>query len=120
MDRGCGVYRTEESLRETSEKVAELRDRYRSVRLTDRSRIFNADLMHTMELGFMLEVSQCVVDGALARKESRGGHARADYPTRDDQNFLHHTLFYRQEDGSPRLEKGPVAKTKWEPEERKY
>jgi len=120
MDRGCGVYRTEESLRETSEKVAELRDRYRSVRLTDRSKIFNADLMHTIELGFMLEVSQCVVDGALARQESRGGHARADYPTRDDVNFLHHTLCYRQEDGSPRLEKAPVAKTKWEPEERKY
>jgi len=120
MDRGCGVYRTEETLRETSEKVAELRDRYRSVRLTDRAKIFNADLMHTIELGFMLEVSQCVVDGALARKESRGGHARADFPTRDDENFLHHTLFFRQEDGAPRLEKGPVAKTKWEPEERKY
>jgi fumarate reductase flavoprotein subunit len=120
MDRGCGVYRTEETLRETSEKVAELRDRYRSVRLTDRATIFNTDLMHTIELGFMLEVSQCVVDGALARQESRGGHARADYPTRDDENFLHHSLFYRQEDGSPRLEKGPVGKTKWEPEERKY
>jgi fumarate reductase flavoprotein subunit len=120
MDRGCGVYRTEETLRETSEKVAELRDRYRSVRLTDRATIFNTDLVHTMELGFMLEISQCVVDGALARQESRGGHARADYPTRDDQNFLHHTLCYRQEDGSPRLATAPVTKTKWEPEERKY
>jgi fumarate reductase flavoprotein subunit len=120
MDRGCGVYRTAETLRETSEKVAELRDRYRNVAATDRSTIFNADLMHTIELGFMLEVSQCVVDGALARQESRGGHARADYPTRDDQNFLHHTLCYRQEDGSPRLATAPVTKTKWEPEERKY
>jgi fumarate reductase flavoprotein subunit len=120
MDHDCGVYRTEEGLREASAKVAELRDRYRRVALVDRSTVFNSDLMHTIELGSMLEISQCVVDGALARKESRGGHARADYPTRDDESFLHHSIFYRQEDGSPRLEKGAVGKTKWEPEERKY
>ncbi len=120
MEKGCGVYRNEESMRATSEKVAELRDRYRDVGITDRAAIFNTDLTNTLELGFLLEAAQCVVDGALARKESRGAHARADYPTRDDENFLHHTLCYRNEDGSPRLEKGEVSITRWQPEERKY
>jgi len=120
MESGCSVYRKEETIRATTEKVAELRDRYQNVGITDRSSIFNTDLTNTIELGFLLEAAQCVADGALARHESRGAHARADYPTRDDDNFLHHTLCYRQDDGSPRLEKGKVGMTRWEPEERKY
>ncbi|HET6451821.1 MAG TPA: succinate dehydrogenase/fumarate reductase flavoprotein subunit, partial [Spirochaetia bacterium] len=76
-------------------------------------------LRDVLEIGNMLELAQAVTAGALARRESRGSHARVEYPARDDANFLRHTLAYRT-DGLPRLSYVPVARTKWEPMERKY
>ena len=87
--------------------------------MQDTSEVFNTNLRDVLEIGSMLELAQTVAAGALHRKESRGSHARVEYPKRDDVNFLKHTLAYRTE-GLPRLSYIPVARTKWEPMERKY
>jgi hypothetical protein len=82
--------------------------------------VFNTDLTQALELGFLLELAECMVVSGLARKESRGAHARPyDYPERDDENFLRHTLV-TWEDGGPRLDWRPVTMTKWQPEVRTY
>jgi aspartate oxidase len=100
--------------------VAELRDRYRSVVVEDKGQVFNNDLTQALELGFLLELADCMVVSGLARKESRGAHARPhDFPDRDDENFLRHTLVTWQ-DGRPKLNWKPVTLTKWEPMERTY
>ena len=89
------------------------------VGVSDPSEVFNTNLRDVLEIGSMLELAQAVAAGALMRKESRGSHARVEYPARDDVNFLKHTLAYRTE-GLPRLSYIPVARTRWEPMERKY
>jgi succinate dehydrogenase flavoprotein subunit len=82
--------------------------------------VFNNDLTQALELGFMLDLASCMVVAGLARKESRGAHARPhDFPARDDENFLRHTLV-TWEDGAPSLDWRPVTITKWQPEERRY
>ncbi len=86
---------------------------------SDPSEVFNTNLRDVLEIGSMLELAQTVAAGALISKESRGSHARVEYPARDDVNFLKHTLAYRTE-GLPRLSYIPVARTRWEPMERKY
>ena len=83
-------------------------------------RRFNSDLLEAIELGFLLDLAEVLVVGARARNESRGGHFREDYPTRDDVNFMRHTMAYRNEDGSIRLDYKPVVETRYKPMERKY
>lgn len=120
MERGAGVFRTEESLRELTEDLQKLRQRFGRARLDDHSRTFNTELVATLELEFLLDSAETIAHSALARKESRGAHARRDYTERDDENFLAHTLAYYKEGASPRLEYRPVRRTQWEPQARTY
>ena len=97
------------------ELIAGLRARYELVVVEDKGEVFNNDLTQALELGFLLELAECMVLAGLARKESRGAHARPyDYPDRDDDQFLRHTLV-RWEDGRPELDWSPVTITEWEP-----
>jgi succinate dehydrogenase / fumarate reductase, flavoprotein subunit len=120
MHENFGVFRREDQMLAQGDRVLQLRERYERVVVDDKGEVFNSDLTQTLELGFLLELAQCMVVSGLARKESRGAHARPyDYPDRDDENFLRHTLV-TWEDGSPSLGWKPVTMTKWQPEERKY
>jgi len=119
MFRDCGVFRTAEGLTSLREKLTELRHRYSRVGVRDKSRTFNMDLVETIETGYLLDVAEAVVAGALAREESRGGHFREDFPQRDDVNWLKHTLAYRTSGGIEMRYK-PVVITRFEPKERKY
>jgi succinate dehydrogenase/fumarate reductase flavoprotein subunit len=120
MHENFGVFRREEQMLEQGDVVRGLRERYERVVVEDKGDVFNTDLTQALELGFLLELAECMVVCGLARKESRGAHARPhDYPARDDENFLRHTLV-TWEDGAPTLDWKPVAITKWQPEERTY
>ncbi len=120
MHVNFGVFRREDQMERQGEIVRSLRERYERVVVDDKGSVFNSDLTQALELGFLLELAECMVVAGLARKESRGAHARpSDYPDRDDENFLRHTLV-TWENGAPRLEWRPVTITKWQPEERKY
>ena len=102
------------------EIVRSLRERYERVVVEDKGEVFNSDLTQALELGFLLELAECMVVSGLARRESRGAHARPyDYPDRDDESYLKHTLV-TWEDDAPKLDWKPVTMTKWQPEERKY
>jgi len=120
MMANAGVFRTEETLLKQRAVIAELRERYRNIRIDDKSKIFNTDLQEAIEFGQMLDYSSFIVEGAIARKESRGAHYRDDYPKRDDENFLKHTFATMNEDGSINIEYGDVVLGKFEPQERKY
>jgi len=120
MENGAGIYRTHSSLAEAATKLRELQERFPNVALDDHSRTFNTELTAAIELGFMLDVGEAIVQSALHRTESRGAHQRTDYPKRDDEKFLAHTLIYRNEDGSTRDEYLPVTITRWPPGERVY
>jgi len=120
MHENFGVFRREDEMLEQGEIVRGLRERYERVVVEDKGDVFNTDLTQALELGFLLELAECMVVCGLARKESRGAHARPyDYPDRDDENFLRHTLV-TWEDDAPALDWRPVTITKWQPEERKY
>ncbi len=119
METGCGVYRNGEMIETAARKIRELRGRFRNIRIDDRNSVFNTDLTAAIELDFMLDIAQAIVDGASKRTESRGAHQRRDYKQRDDQRFLAHTLALRTDDG-PRIEYLPATITRWQPEERKY
>jgi succinate dehydrogenase / fumarate reductase, flavoprotein subunit len=120
MHENFGVFRREQQMQREGEIIAGLRERYERVIVDDKGRLFNSDLTQALELGFLLELAECMVVAGLARKESRGAHARPyDYPTRDDENYLHHTIV-RWRDGGPELTTAPVRMTKWEPKERTY
>lgn len=108
MDRNCGVFRTEETLTEQRGVVADLKRRFADIGLDDHGRTYNLDLVEALELGHMLDVADALVEGALARHESRGGHYRDDYPKRDDQNWMKHTMAYLEADGRIRLDYKPV------------
>jgi succinate dehydrogenase / fumarate reductase flavoprotein subunit len=120
MDINSQVYRTEASLKQALADLEELKARYSRVSVQDKGRRFNTDLLEGIELGFLLELAEVLVVSALARNESRGGHFREDYPTRDDVNFMRHTMAYRNDDGSVRLDYKPVVETRYKPMERKY
>jgi succinate dehydrogenase / fumarate reductase flavoprotein subunit len=119
MDRNVQVFRDAASMTEAAGVIADLKQRFPNVAIHDRGERFNTDLLEAMELGFLIDLAEVVVAGALAREESRGGHYREDFPTRDDVNFLVHTMAYAGADGV-RLEHKPVTITKYQPMERKY
>jgi succinate dehydrogenase / fumarate reductase flavoprotein subunit len=118
MDK-CSVYRDEKSLTAVRETVRELKTRYQNIHIDDRTRTFNTDLLDAIELGYLLDNAEVIVEGALARKESRGAHYRDDYSKRDDKNWLKHTFAYKTEKGV-KLGYKPVTITKFQPKERKY
>ncbi|MEU6401636.1 succinate dehydrogenase flavoprotein subunit [Streptomyces sp. NPDC046985] len=124
MDANVMVFRTEQTIKTAVEKIAELRERYRNVAVQDKGKRFNTDLLEAVELGNLLDLAEVMAVSALARKESRGGHYREDYPSRDDVNFMRHTMAYREvgADGaeSIRLDYKPVVQTRYQPMERKY
>jgi len=114
------VIRTEESLRKMQEILAGLHERFERVYVQDTGKMFNTEVMEVVELGFLLDCADTLVAAALARDESRGGHFREDHPLRDDEHWLKHSLAYRQDDGSVRLEFKPVKLGTYVPMERKY
>ena len=120
VESGAGIYRTESTLKQSVQKLHELQERYKNVSLDDHGRTFNTELISALELGFMLEVAQSIVECALHRTESRGAHQRTDFPARDDQRFLAHSLVQRKSDDSLQVEYSPVKITRWPPGERKY
>jgi succinate dehydrogenase / fumarate reductase, flavoprotein subunit len=119
MMDNVGVVRNEERLLHAQKKLVELKERLGQVVIQDKGCTFNTELMEVIELGFLLDCAEATTAGALARKESRGGHYREDYPKRDDANFLKHTLAY-QERNEVELRYKPVALGTFEPQERKY
>jgi succinate dehydrogenase / fumarate reductase flavoprotein subunit len=119
MDKNLWIFRDESGLMEAVRKIRELKERYDNISVEDKSKTFNTDLTFAIEVGYMLDLAEVVALGALKRKESRGAHYRTDYPRRDDDNWLKHTLAYYTEDG-PKFDYLPVTITKWQPVERKY
>ena len=119
MEDGCGVYRMQDSMAATVREVASLRGRVSDLKLEDTSKVFNTELIAALELVNMVDVAEAVANSAVQRKESRGAHTCEDFPTRDDENFLYHTLCYFDPAG-PRIEKKDVTLGTWVPEERKY
>jgi fumarate reductase flavoprotein subunit len=121
MEKGFGVYREEASLQQGVRDVAAIKARLPGVGLQDASTVFNTEILAALELENMVDVAEALAAAAAARRESRGAHTRKDYPTRDDQQWLHHSLVYRDpEGGAPRVDKKDVTLGTWEPEERKY
>jgi len=120
MDAGAGVFRTKEGLETLTRQLGSLRDRFERIKIEDSSRTFNTELTAALELDFMLEVAESVAYSALAREESRGAHARRDFPERDDAKWLKHTLAYRTDEPAPRLEYHDVRITNFKPQARTY
>ncbi|GAB2457088.1 succinate dehydrogenase flavoprotein subunit [Xylanimonas ulmi] len=142
MDANAQVFRTGESLTEAITVIKDLQKRYRNVSVQDKGRLFNTDLLEAIELGFLLDIAEVTVLAALNRKESRGGHYREDFPTRDDVNYMKHTMAYRRPPAASDVADGhiegffdhvenldgykvvlgskPVTQTRYEPMERKY
>jgi succinate dehydrogenase / fumarate reductase, flavoprotein subunit len=118
MDK-ASVFRTGEALTDVQRTIANLKDAYQNVALSDKGKVFNTELVEALELGYLLDNAEAVVEGALARKESRGAHTREDYPDRDDTEWLKHTLAYRTSGGVQMRYKNVVL-TRFEPKERKY
>jgi fumarate reductase flavoprotein subunit len=119
MEEGAGIYRDEPKMEKTCKTLRTLRERFKDIIIEDRGSTFNTEVMNALELDFMLDVAEAVANSALIRRESRGSHTRTDFPKRDDENFLKHTLAYRTPDG-PKIDYLPVTITRWPPEERKY
>ena len=119
MEQGCGVFRDQDSMAATVATVAQLKGRVSDLRLEDDSKVFNTELISALELHAMLDVAESVSVSAVDRKESRGAHTCRDFTSRDDQNYLYHSLCYHDPSG-PRLGKKDVKLGHWEPVERKY
>ncbi len=119
MTNQVGVYRQASELQSALKKIGNLRTRFNDIKVEDSSRSFNSALVEALQLDFTLDLAEITVTCALSRNESRGAHARIDYPKRDDENWLKHTLAYPSAAG-PRLEFIPVTITKWQPVERAY
>ncbi len=120
LEEGAGIYRDEAGTTAACEKIAQLRDRYRSIEVHDKSNVFNTDLQQALELRNLLDIAETVTEGALERRESRGAHQRLDHVERDDENYLKHSLAFRQADGRPRIEWLDVTITRSKPGVRDY
>ena len=119
MEAGAGIYRDNDSLQDTCEKVADLRQRFSNIRIEDRNASFNTERIAALELDFMIDLADAIAHSALERTESRGSHQRLDYPERDDEKFLRHSMAYRTGD-VPRIDYSDVVITRWPPGERVY
>jgi succinate dehydrogenase / fumarate reductase flavoprotein subunit len=125
MDMNAQVYRTEDSLNEAMDKIADLRKRYQNVQIQDKGLRFNTDLLEAIELGFLLDLAEVLTITARERRESRGGHFREDYPERDDKKFMLHSMAYLQKapkgkNQDIKIDWKPVTITNYQPMERKY
>ena len=120
MEESAGIYRTGDKLAAAGETLGRLQQHARRLKLEDRSQTFNTELTSALELGYMLDLAEVIIQSAARRTESRGAHQRTDYPERDDTQFLAHSLAYRTADGSARIEHLPVTITKWPPGKRVY
>ena len=119
MDKNAQVYRTESSLNEALDKIAELRERYQHIAIQDLGQRFNTDLLEAVELGFLLDLAEVLAFTARERRESRGGHFREDFDTRDDKKFMLHSMAYKTGENI-KLDWKPVVVTNYQPMERKY
>jgi fumarate reductase flavoprotein subunit len=119
-EESAGIYRTGMALLAAAETLRKLQERFQNIALDDHSQTFNTELVAALELSCMLDVAETIVQSALHRTESRGAHQRTDFPKRDDEKFLAHSLVFQQEDGSPRVDYLPVTITRWPPAERVY
>ena len=126
MDANVQVFRDERSLKEARDVIEDLRRRYKNISVQDKGKRFNLDLLEAIELGFLLDLAEVITVAALHRKESRGGHYREDFPDRDDENFMKHSMSYRDGEAVTedikgiRMETKPVVFTRYQPMERKY
>lgn len=119
MMQNCGLFRDETGLKKQLETIKRLQEQFQHISIDDKGEIFNTDLIEAVELSHLLDFSEIIVVGAIAREESRGSHFRTGFPKRDDQNWLKHTLAFKTPSG-PRLAYKPVVLTRFQPEERKY
>jgi fumarate reductase flavoprotein subunit len=120
MEDSAGIFRTEDSLLEGAATLRELQERSESMAVDDHSRAFNTQVLAALELSNMLDVAEAIIAAALRREESRGAHQRLDFPARDDENYLAHSLVHRGEAGANKVEYLPVTITRWQPGERVY
>ncbi len=119
IDKHMPVYRTGEVMKKGLERIRQVKERYQNITVRDKSKAYNTDLVFALELGFMIDVAEVLIEGGLRREESRGGHARLDFPKRDDDKWLKHTIATYTPDG-PKFDYKPVTITTWKPVERKY
>jgi len=120
MEASAGIYRNGVSLAQGVERMSGLQERYADIAIEDHSKTFNTERVAALELAFMLDIAEAMVNAAVRREESRGAHQRTDFPARDDERFLAHSLIYRNTDGSIRVEYPRVTITRWPPGERIY
>jgi len=120
MEASAGIFRNGDALTRAVGDLRRLQDRVGNIALDDHSRTFNTERIAALEFSFMLDVAEAILASALERQESRGAHQRTDFPKRDDQRFLAHSLARRESDGSCRIEYKPVTITRWPPAERVY
>lgn len=120
MMENCGVYRIAEKLQTQVGIIDELKKRVENISIQDKGKVFNTDLLEAIELQNLILFSEVVVQGALMRQESRGSHFRTDFPARDDENWLKHSFFYKQDTGRPKVDFKSVVITRFQPQERKY
>jgi succinate dehydrogenase / fumarate reductase flavoprotein subunit len=120
MTANAGAFRSKETLQIAVDTVKELRERFKNVRIKDKSKVFNTELQEALEFGHMLDYSLFIVESAIAREESRGAHYREDFETRDDENFLKHTMAYMDENGTISLDYMDVVLGKHELKARNY
>ena len=120
MNEKCAVFRTQEGLSEAQETIRRLKEEAAVAAIDDRGTVFNQDVLGAIELGYMLDVAECIVIGALERKESRGAQFRLDYPERNDAEWLKHINLSLNGGDVPQISYSPVTMTRWEPQERTY
>src|SRR5215212_2760247 len=120
MDKYAAVFRDDEGLRQGQEIVQRLKEEAKTVAIDDKGTVFNQDLLGAMELGFLLDNAECIITGAIERRESRGAQFRTDFPERNDDEWLKHIDLRVDGDGPPKVSYSEVTMTQWEPQERKY